>query len=197
MKEEQTRTLGMMIVASAIGMMLVLSPVYATKAGLKTYTVPNEFSFQYPSNWDIKDRENRFTTIDAISDFATGWMTFEGDFDDDDNMDVTGLSDSQLLDGMKSNVEINRGGSVFESGTDKYFVNNQTAPYVIGTFSEKNILGYSGEFALMVVAVKTNDGVVLVQYSAQQDNFDKSLPKVEKVIQSIKAVGNGSAGVLS
>jgi hypothetical protein len=44
----------------------------------------------------------------------------------------------------------------------------------------------------MVVMVTLNPAqVVIVQYLAEQDDFDKYLSKVEKIFQSIRALDNG------
>lgn len=37
--------------------------------GFKSYIVEDEFSFKYPSNWKLEDRENRFTSIDASLEY--------------------------------------------------------------------------------------------------------------------------------
>jgi hypothetical protein len=76
--------------------------------------------------------------------------------------------------------------SVFESGDDKYFINNQSASYVIGTFTKTNLFGYERDFVVMAVAVQLNDDdAVLVQYIADKDDFDKLLGQVEGIIQTI------------
>jgi hypothetical protein len=39
--------------------------VSAAQKGWKTYTVDDKYSFQYPSNWKLEERQNRFTAVDA------------------------------------------------------------------------------------------------------------------------------------
>jgi hypothetical protein len=59
---------------------------------------------------------------------------------------------------------------------------------VISTWSEENNFG-TYNYVRMSVAVKLNNNldVVMCLYTSTENNFDKSLPEVENVIQSIKA----------
>lgn len=59
---------------------------------------------------------------------------------------------------------------------------------MISTWSEENNFG-TYNYVRMSVAVKLNNNldVVMCLYTSTENNFDKSLPEVENVIQSIKA----------
>ena len=59
---------------------------------------------------------------------------------------------------------------------------------MISTWSEENNFG-TYNYVGMSVAVKLNNNldVVMCLYTSTENNFDKSLPEVENVIQSIKA----------
>jgi len=155
--------------------------------GWKTFTVEDEFSFQYPSNWNVQERENRFTSIDARLDYRNNdvQMTFEGS--------PVGLAntDEEMLQALKSYVENKDNGNVFESGIDKQMNNNKTAPYVIGTFSAKSLFGLPLNAVDLVTAVNLpNNGQVIVQYIANENNFDKYLPKVKQIVSSISSTNS-------
>lgn len=86
-----------------------------------------------------------------------------------------------------------------ERGTDKYVVNNQTAPYVIATFKQEfttffGLPGDSEDWVYMVVGVKMGDDMLYAQYKNSANKFDKQLPIFEKVLKSIKPVGGSGAG---
>lgn len=159
----------------------------------QTYTYDNAtlgISFQYPSNWDLIEKQNRFSWIDAKLEFGNSWITF--DVQEDPLTDIN--DDNALLDSIEAGVRSNYDATVFEKAMDKYFINNQTAPYVIGTFTKPDLFGNSYDFVTMYIIVKlTGDKILLVQYAANQDDFDKFLPKVEKVLESIKTEGSISA----
>ena len=81
--------------------------------------------------------------------------------------------------------------SIFESGNDKYVVNNQSAPYVIATMDKQNLFGYKQHLVIMAVAIPLgeDDGMVL-QFIAEENDFDKLLGQVEGLIQSVKPTTN-------
>jgi hypothetical protein len=169
-----------------------LSPINAgAQKGWKTFTVEDEFSFQYPSNWKVQERENRFTTIDARLNYRNNdvQMTFEG------SPIALANTDDEMLQALKSYIETKDNGNVFESGIDKQMINNKTAPYVIGTFSAKSLFGLPLNAIELVTAVNLpNNELVIVQYIAKENDFDKYLPKVKQVVSSISPIdsmGNG------
>jgi hypothetical protein len=56
---------------------------------------------------------------------------------------------------------------------------------------QKAFFGNSFNMALLVTSVHvTDDEVVLVRYVAEQDDFDKYLPKAKQVIKSISPVNS-------
>lgn len=180
-----------------ITMVLMFPGNVDAQKGFKSYTVEDEFSFKYPSNWKLEERENRFTSIDARLEYGNNdvQMTFEGmgESDGDSAAVIAGADDNQLLDGVETVLEGKNQGSVFESGLDKYMINNRTAPYAIGTFTTESLFGISLDMVVLLTAVHLNDEVVLVQYYAEEDDFDKHLPKAEQVLQSITPVSQSPA----
>ena len=57
------------LVALAIFFTLLSPTIVDAQKSLKSYSVEDEFSFQYPSNWKLHERENRFSDTDA-------WLTY-------------------------------------------------------------------------------------------------------------------------
>jgi hypothetical protein len=182
-----------LVVPVAIAILLVfLSPIdVGAQKGWKTETIPDEFSFQYPSNWKLQERENRFTTTDAKLNYGNNHvqMFFEGS----NISDLGSPTDDYLLNKLKDYIELKKDGKVFESGLDKNAINNRTTPYVIGTYETQPLLGTSLNMVMLVTAVHVNDNeLVLARYIAEQNDFDKYLPKVKQVIKSISPLGNNA-----
>jgi hypothetical protein len=165
-----------------------LFPINAgAQKGWKTFTVEDEFSFQYPSNWKVQERENRFTSIDARLNYRNNdvQMTFEG------FPIALANTDDEMLQALKSYVENKDNGVVFESGIDKQMNNNKTAAYVIGTFSAKSLFGLPLNAVELVTAVNLpNNEQVIVQYIAKENDFDKYLPKVKQIVSSISSTNS-------
>lgn len=154
-------------------------------------TFDNEkFTFEYPNGWKLEGKENRFTDREATLETKDGSaMTFE--YNPTFEADHMIGSDENIVSTMEEVAENSYDGSIYESGTDKYIVNNQTAPYVLATFDKTNIFGYTHNYVVMVVYIKLNgDSASIAQYIAQEDDFDKHLKQVEKIIQSVKDVAN-------
>lgn len=76
----------------------------------------------------------------------------------------------------------------FESGTDKYIINNKTAPYVIGTFEKCDYLSDCNQYAVMAILIRLDNVVIIGQYIAQWNDFDKYFGQVEKIFESIREV---------
>jgi hypothetical protein len=95
-----------------------------------------------------------------------------------------------LLNAAWNNVE------EVERGTDKYIINNQTAPYVIAKYDQtfRNYLGFLTDrienWVYMVVAIKIGEDIIVAHYKNNEDKFDKDLPMAEKIFESIKPNGN-------
>ena len=69
--------------------------------------------------------------------------------------------------------------------------NNRSAPYVIGTFTDRNVFGTPLSFVSMYSTVSLPNNVsVDVTYYAQENDFDKYLPKVKQVINSISPINS-------
>jgi hypothetical protein len=154
--------------------------------GLKTYTVEDEYSFKYPSNWKLEERENRFTSVDARLEYGNNdvQVIFERGEET-----LNFASNDQLLGAMKTVIESKNSGAVFESGLDKYVFNNQTAAYAIGTYETEPLFGSALNMVVFVTGVHIADNeLVLVQYVAEENDFDKYFPKVEEVLNSISPI---------
>jgi hypothetical protein len=82
-------------------------------------------------------------------------------------------------------------GTLEESGSDKYIINGHPSPYAIVTYdSDPGLFGGTLDMAAQVNLVQlSDDQVALVQYIAEEDDFDKYLSKVEQILESIKPVG--------
>jgi hypothetical protein len=151
-----------------------LSPIdVGAQKGWKTYTVEDEFSFKYPSNWKLQERENRFTTIDATLDYGKNkdvHMVFEGG----NISEVGDPTDDDLLSRMERTIEDRPNGKVFESGLDENAINNRTAPYAIGTYTTESLFGSTPNIAVLATFVHVNDDeLVLVRYMSEENDFDK------------------------
>lgn len=148
----------------------------------KNYTVDGKFSFNYPSDWNATGKENRFDSYDAT--VSSGFDVDVRFAFDEDNPGYSHDDDIilQSLEGLNSTFDNFR---IFEKGTDKYIINNQTAPYIIATFDEERpFLPRNG--ALMSVFVKLGDNFVVGYYSSEKNNFDKYLDTAEKILKSIR-----------
>jgi hypothetical protein len=163
-----------------------LSPtIVGAQKGWKTYTVDDKYSFQYPSNWKLTERENRFTPLDATITYGDtiAEMKIAGGDPNDTR------TDDQMVESLKLAIEDNKDGRVFESGIDKQMTNNKTAPYVIGTWTTVSSLGTPVRVVELLTDVHLPDNkLVIVQYVARENDFDKYLPKAKQVINSISPI---------
>lgn len=111
---------------------------------------------------------------------------------------IASSSDDDLVDTMETVMDgLYENYNVVETGTDKYVINNRTAPYVLGTFDQEfsNAFGLSSTepWVLLTMTIRLNDDEpVLVQYRNNEDDFDKDLPMVERILRSIEVIGNGA-----
>ena len=151
-----------------------------------TYST-DTYSYNYPSNWTLKERENRFTSIDSELEYKDAMVQFESS----DNLDqtFTGLTDNAVLEGLEYgalNLPTRENSVTYEKGIDKYVINGHTAPYVITTFQGKDVYGNDYNFVTMYLVIKVNEHVVVATYGAQENNFDKYLGTAEKILASVK-----------
>jgi hypothetical protein len=100
-------------------------------------------------------------------------------------------TDDEMLESIKSLIESKQDGSVFESGIDRQMTNNATAPYVIGTYSKDSLFGKTFKFVELLTDIRLpNNKLVVVEYQAEQNDFDKYLPKIKQVINSISPINS-------
>jgi hypothetical protein len=161
----------------------------------KTFTTKNveegNYSFQYPNNWKT-EKLNRFHSFDAR--VVYGNNDAQINFESGSPIDylIFDANDTEATTtALETMAERLFDGAVQESGADKYVINGHPAPYVIVTYqSDPGLFGNSLDMAAQVTMVHLNDDqVALVQYVAEEDDFDKFLPKAEQVIKSITPIG--------
>jgi hypothetical protein len=156
---------------------------------LKTATA-DDFSFSYPSSSELQERENRFTSVSATLELKkddTIGIQFEA-YSPDVGVEMNVDTLETVLTGMYDSANI------FESGEDKYLINNKSAPYAIATYSSENIFGYSHDYVVMAILINLgNDDYVIGQYITTQDDFDNYLDNAEQIFQSVRPVSNQTA----
>jgi hypothetical protein len=162
---------------------------------IKTFTSKDNFTFDYPSNWKLTDRQNRFTTVSATIENKLGntnstfiiFEHFKKMNVSDPNYDKE-TGDQITIDNLNTGMQNKWNTKEFESGTDKYIIDNRTAPYVIGTFEKCNIFSYCNQYAVMAILIRLDDSVIIRQYMAQWNDFDLFLNQAEKIFQSVRDV---------
>ncbi|MGB7706708.1 MAG: hypothetical protein WBL64_05365 [Nitrososphaeraceae archaeon] len=176
------------LVALAIFFTLLSPMIVDAQKSLKSYSVEDEFSFQYPSNWKLHERENRFSDTDA-------WLTYSNNGKDVLKIILQGYSnttaqpDDEKLEALESTVKNQENGEIVESGVDNQMTNNRSAPYVIGTFTDRTLFGTPLNMVMLLSAVLLpNNELIVVEYYASENDFDKYLPKVKGVINSISPI---------
>ena len=105
---------------------------------------------------------------------------------------IFSLNDTEsAISSLETMAERLYDGTVEESGADKYTINGHPAPYTIVTYqSDPGLFGATLDMAAQVTLVHlSDDHVALVQYVAEEDDFDKYLSKAEQIIESIKPIG--------
>lgn len=171
-------------------LLIWLTPLSAEAKTFKT----DSYSVNIPNACKTEDEPNRFSS-DAFfecsnMDEAEGNIAFEMA-----GSPYTG-TDEDLPDQLMTVISDKwTDPQEVERGTDKYVVNNQTAPYVIAKF-EQEFTGLFGlptkteDWVYMVVGVKTGDDMLYAQYKNSDSKFDKDLKVFEKVLDSIKIERN-------
>jgi hypothetical protein len=171
------------VILVAVLIFIIGVGVTDASSGLKKW-VSDGVTFNFPSSWDVKDRENRFTSIIATLEYEKGGKSASIILEHDPVF--SGMS-TDVLETMLG--EMYDGASVFESGTDKYVINNQSAPYIIGTFTQANLFGYEHNFVVLGLAIELgNYDAAFVQYVTDENTFDTLLGDAEQIIKSVKAV---------
>jgi hypothetical protein len=180
------------VMLALISTIAITPTIYAV--GLKTKTTDN-FSFQYPSNWKLDKSSKYGTFVASVSKGSDAAVKFE--LNDDGTFSGT---PDEILSTMQGGIDQmyadfgESGTDTKDSGTDKYTINNQSAPYVIFTFTKSNLFGFKNRIVDMMVTVDVGNGnKVIAQYMSDEDNFDKYLPTVEQIIGSLTPNGNGTS----
>lgn len=151
-----------------------------------------QFTLQYPSDWTISPRENRFGEYDI--GFYIG-----GDFAKLTNLttltiDVSNVSSSaDLKETMKATVEdaiTNPNNALkkirlFEGPEfTKYSISGKPAGSATWVYDAD--YPSDGRNAYQLIGSIVNDKLIQINYNSPTEYFDSYLPEIEKVIQSIK-----------
>jgi hypothetical protein len=179
----------LLIIVPAV-LLIWLTPLSAEAKTFKT----DSYSVNMPNSCNTEDKQNRFSD-DAFFKCknmgnAVGDIAFEMA-----GAPYTG-TDAELPDELMTVISDKWSDpQEVERGTDKYVINNQTAPHVIATF-EQEFTGLFGlptkseDWVYMVVGIKTGDDMLYAQYKNDQSHFDEDLDIFEKVLKSIKIERN-------
>lgn len=169
-----------MLSALAFGVLLLTQTTSALT--WKTKTTDN-ITFQYPSNWKLK-HEPKYSGFEAT--LSKGAAVIKLEYDKDGSFSGDPDSVLSFIENFAEERMGGNGGSIQESGTDKYFINNASAPYVIATGS-KQLLFTNLNWVDMAIGINANGTTVLGQYISDQDNFEKNQPTALKIFESVKA----------
>ena len=179
----------LLIIVPAV-LLIWLTPLSAEAKTFKT----DSYSVNMPNSCATEDEQNRF------SDDAVFKCKNMGNAEGNIAFEMAGApyagTDAELPDELMTVISDKWSDpQEVERGTDKYIINNQTAPYVIATF-EQEFTGLFGlptkseDWVYMVVGIKTGDDMLYAQYKNDQSDFDKDLAVFEKVLDSIKVERN-------
>jgi hypothetical protein len=170
---------------------LFLLTLSLTNAEAKEFKT-GSYSVNMPNGCKTENEENRFSD-DAF--FRCKSFDFQFEMA---GLPFTG-TDEELPDQLLTVITDKWGSSVeeVERGTDKYIINNQTAPYVQATYEQTfntlfGLPGDSEDWVYMVVGIKTGDDMLYAQYKNDQSHFDKDLKVFEKILESIEVKKSGS-----
>jgi hypothetical protein len=163
---------------------LVISTSMAAEAKLFE---TDSYSVNMPNGCKTDKEQNRFS--DDV------YFECKGDFNFQFEMAGSAFTgtDEELPDLLLSVIKDKWGSTVeeVERGSDKYTINNQTAPDVIATYEQAftTMFGFPGDsedLVYMVVGVKMGDDMLYAQYKNDQNNFDEKLPVFEKLLKTIE-----------
>jgi hypothetical protein len=178
------KSLLLIIIPAAL--LIWLTPVDAEGKTFET----DSYSVNVPNGCKTEDEQNRFTMDASFKCKNLG--NAEGDIAFElEGAPYTG-TDEDLPDQLMTVISDKWSDpKEVERGTDKYIINNATAPYIIATFEQE----YTGLFGLptktedwvyMVVGIKMGDDMLYAEYKNKETKFDKQLPIFEKVLDSIQ-----------
>ena len=177
-------SVGIILILVPLTLVLIINFVFAQS--LSIYTDPNgKYTLQYPSNWNANGPNkpgDHISLILNIEPKSTGPNLIQ--------MIISVVSSEKnqnlTLESLKNlSVIVNSQGlptfHIIEEPTyAKYKIDNYTA--VSYTFGYDN----SGKMKELYVGSKVNNTVFHFGYAAPQDEFDRFLPPVEKILSSIK-----------
>jgi hypothetical protein len=168
-------------------LLIWITPLSAEAKTFKT----DSYSVNIPNGCKTESEENRFSD-DAMFECKSKGYAFQ--------FELAGSgytrTDEELPDELLRVIEEKWYPiEEVERGTDKYIINNQTAPYVQATYEQEftTLFGLPGDredWVYMVVVIKMGDDMLYAQYKNDQNNFDKDLKVFEKVLDSIKIERN-------
>lgn len=170
--------------------LLVLVP---TNAEAKTIT-SETYSFEYPTGCKVEDKPNKYSETTRIECKGDAGFQIET-LDLLDMILAGGISNEAIADTI-IDLEDKIWTGVSEVDRGNKTVGNESVPYVIFTYDQEfsNLFGATKteNFVGQVVAIPAGDKYVMVTYNNDEDSFDKQLPMAEKIIQSVKGLGNGT-----
>jgi hypothetical protein len=168
--------------------LLVSTSMYAEAKLFKT----GSYSVNMPNGCKTENEENRFSD-DAFFRCKSYDFQFEMA-----GAPFTG-TDEEMPDQLLTVITDKWGSSVeeVERGTDKYVINNQTAPYVQATYEQTfntlfGLPGDSEDWVYMVVGIRTGDDMLYAHYKNDQSHFDQDLKVFEKILKSIEIIKSDS-----
>jgi len=171
----------------AIGSISILA--YAAVWRIET---TDGFSFKYPTTWDLEERENRINSISATLDYDRGGNYGQILFEHyDPDLSESIQSSENVVQNMETVLtNVYDGARIYETATDKYVINNQSAPYVLAKFSRSTLLGIEHDYVVMAIVINlgAND-VIFAQYISAENDFNKLLGTAEQIFHSVKSVG--------
>jgi hypothetical protein len=174
--------------------LFVLCAMDAENAEAKTYS-NDKYTLEYPNGCKIEKKESRYSSTDAnVECKGNGDPALHLESSDTLKQTVEGYSDDEIVTQLEDTFgRLYDNTYVVESGYDKYAINNQTVPYVIGTYDQgfSNAFGFESTkpYVALIAYVRVGEDVMLFQYINTEDDFDKWLPKAEQVLHSIKSTG--------
>lgn len=152
-----------------------------------------DFSIEYPSDWTVEEKENRFDTTDVTftspDSAINGFVSINYDditVDEYDKLIALGYDENEILErGFDAAIEsFSLGFDNFREVEDrdfsKYTVNGEPAASVV--FAGEI---YGGEVAGLSVVSFVDGRLVTLGFGASQDEFDR-IPTVEHMISSIQ-----------
>jgi hypothetical protein len=159
-----------------------------------------DFSIEYPSDWTVKEKENRFDPTDVTftspASVTNGFVAVDYEdtmIEEYDRLIEAGVDESMIwerifdgyIEGFSPSIANFR--EVEDRDFSKYTVNGETAASVVfaGEIIGQEIAG------LLVVSI-VDDRIFNLSYGASQTEFDKVLPTVEHMISSIKVPASGT-----